>query len=295
MDARRGIRYLVHASSFKKIDETMGDNNNKAGENKLSKNFTCTPQWIANGPPLSCSQVLTFQNREALRSLQNCIDFYNESYTGFVQNQVLHPGDFSTIKLDALFKKMNVKRYTVQKLEDHGGIRAIRRDRQLICMDSSDKRECCDSQIGPGLSLSSWPPNTPFLHFAATLGSAEIVSHLINHYGCWVDSQQKEERGTALHLAAYYGHLNVVNALLQANPDITLRNSIKQENSDERLTETAIESAEEGKRAYNALPDHSKMDFFPIIRKETKQRNRFSSKWRGEWDAIITTLRNYKP
>jgi hypothetical protein len=318
MDARHALinQYLVNASFFKtgvlgevevspdhsenqqdshsRIDDIIEKNNRIAGKNKLSEDYTYRQQWIKQGPPLSVAQLSTLQKKDAYRRLQDCIIFYNETYRKFFQNQVLHPTDYTTEKLDDLFKKINLKRFTVEQPEDTNGIRVIRRDRQLICIDSSDERECCDSQIGPGISISSWPPNQPFLHFAATLGSAEIVSHLIKHYGCWVDVQQKEEKGTALHLAAYYGHLNVVNAILQANPDITLKNSIKQKNKRERIRETALESAKEGKRKYKDLSDLSKMDFLPIIRRETGQKGQFSSEWKGEWDAIITKLSNYK-
>lgn len=302
MDAKHKLldQYLipVHGDenkTYETIDEVINENNKNAGENKLSEQLTYNQVWINKGPPSSVAQILPLQKEYAFRILQDCIFFYNDIYCKFVQNQVLQPELFTIEDLDALFKQIQVKRFTREQPEDIDGIRAIRKDRQLICMNSNDKRECCDSQIGLGLSLSSWPPNTPFLHFAAIMGSAKIVSHLIKHYGCWVDAQQKEDKGTALHLAAYYGHLNVVNALLQANPNITLKNSIKQKRTSARTTETALQAANQGKQQYNELSDDSKNKFFPIFRKKTQSRGRFNSNWEGQWDEIITKLSNHNP
>ena len=83
------------------------------------------------------------------------------------------------------------------------------------------------SVVGPGLPLSSWPPSMPFLHAAARLGCAAIVERLICHYGCDLNARQKGDKGTALHVAAYYGHGDVVELLLKHGADRTATNKYK--------------------------------------------------------------------
>jgi hypothetical protein len=97
------------------------------------------------------------------------------------------------------------------------------------------------SVVGPGLPLSSWPPMMPFLHAAARMGCAAIVERLICHYGCDINARQKKDEGTALHLAAYYGHGDVVELLLKHGSDRTATNKYK---------ETALESAKSGQQAF---------------------------------------------
>jgi hypothetical protein len=99
------------------------------------------------------------------------------------------------------------------------------------------------SVVGPGLPLSSWPPMMPFLHAAARMGSAAIVERLILHYGCDLNARQKRDNGTALHLAAYYGHGDVVELLLTHGSDRTATNKYK---------ETALESAKSGQQDFES-------------------------------------------
>ncbi|KAK2859038.1 hypothetical protein Q5P01_003658 [Channa striata] len=64
------------------------------------------------------------------------------------------------------------------------------------------------------------------LHLAAWRGDVDIVRILIHHgpSHCRVN-QQNNERETALHCAAQYGHSEVVSVLLQELTDPTMRNS----------------------------------------------------------------------
>ena len=96
-------------------------------------------------------------------------------------------------------------------------------------------------------SLSKWPPHMPFLLQAARLGRARIVKQLATKYGCEVNQRRRDsdnkvtDRGTALHLAAYFGHAKVVKTLLELNSDHTIKN---------KYSETALDSAKEGKKDY---------------------------------------------
>jgi hypothetical protein len=98
--------------------------------------------------------------------------------------------------------------------------------------------------IGPGTtkySLSSWPPGKPFLLAAAGQGRANFVERLTRHYGCDVNYLDKTGN-TALHLAAYYGHADVVATLLRLNSDLTIKN---------KYGETALDCGKAGQKAYD--------------------------------------------
>ena len=99
------------------------------------------------------------------------------------------------------------------------------------------------SLVGPGLPLSSWPPSKPFLHAVARMGCAAIVERLICHYGCDINARQEKDQGTALHLAAYYGHGDVVELLLKHGADRTATNKYK---------ETALASARSGQQDFKS-------------------------------------------
>jgi hypothetical protein len=100
------------------------------------------------------------------------------------------------------------------------------------------------SVVGPGLPLSSWPPTCPFLHAAARMGCAAIVERLICHYGCDLNARrQKKCKGTALHVASHYGHVDVVKLLLKHGADRTATNKYK---------ETALESAKSGQQKFES-------------------------------------------
>jgi hypothetical protein len=97
--------------------------------------------------------------------------------------------------------------------------------------------------IGPGTmqySLSTWPPGNPFLMAAAQHGRANFVERLMRHYGC--DANYLDKAGnTALHLAAYNGHADVVATLLRLNSDPTIKN---------KFDETALDCAKTGQKTY---------------------------------------------
>ncbi len=123
-------------------------------------------------------------------------------------------------------------------------------------------------------SLSTWPPDNPFLMHAARLGRANIVKHLVTHYGCDVNYQSNcsglrllDESllfsfHTALHQAAYFGHAAVVSTLLRLNSDHTIKNKKWCKQTDKWVKfETALESAKAGQEAYEKATD--KTVFFP--------------------------------
>ena len=100
--------------------------------------------------------------------------------------------------------------------------------------------------IGPGtthFSLSKWPASKPFLLAAAGQGRANFVERLTRHYGCDVNYLDKD-RNTALHLAAYNGHADVVVTLLDSGliSDLTIKN---------KFGETALDCAKAGQEAYD--------------------------------------------
>ena len=109
--------------------------------------------------------------------------------------------------------------------------------------------------IGSGtmeFSLSTWPPSTAFLVLSAKLGRANIVDRLVRHYGCTVNNQRIKDGVTALHQAAYYGHVDVVTTLLGLNADLTMKN---------KSGTTTLDSATTGQKAYEKATD--KKAFFP--------------------------------
>jgi hypothetical protein len=67
-----------------------------------------------------------------------------------------------------------------------------------------------------------------------------------------VNHQRIKDGGTALHEAAYYGHVDVVTTLLTLNADLTIKN---------KAGETALDAAKIGQKAYAKATD--KEAFFP--------------------------------
>ena len=131
--------------------------------------------------------------------------------------------------------------------------------------------------VGPGgrhFQLCNWPPNNPFLHSAAMMGCTTIVRQLVERYSCDrdVNHPRKKDKGTALHVAAYYGHSAMVELLLKLGVDKTLKN---------KYGETALEAA------LHAKQDHMKGKFEmpkkPKFADETEMMN-FNP---GVWDAGI--------
>ena len=100
-------------------------------------------------------------------------------------NMYLYNGEFtkllvqnaSTDMLDHLFSRL-VRRfgYATRAARDNTYWAPARRSRQLIKLRANDRNRCVESITGPGLSLSNWPPDKPFLHNAARLGCAAIVA-----------------------------------------------------------------------------------------------------------------------
>jgi hypothetical protein len=117
--------------------------------------------------------------------------------------------------------------------------------------------------IGPGTtgqgrgtkdySLSKWPKALPFLLRAAKFGRATFVERLMTHYNCDVKSVDKDGN-TALHLAGYYGHADVVKTLLDSGliSDLTIKN---------KKGKTALDYAKEGHEEYGKATD--KKSFCP--------------------------------
>jgi hypothetical protein len=133
------------------------------------------------------------------------------------------------------------------------------------------------------------------------MGCAAIVDRLICHYGCDINARQKKDQGTALHLAAYYGHGDVVEVLLKHGADRTATNKYK---------ETALESAKSGQQDFG----RGKFEFFPKVmssgaddsallkfhRQDSHKnsyletfdfRTRDPNGW-PSWDAVIRLLTN---
>jgi hypothetical protein len=142
--------------------------------------------------------------------------------------------------------------------------------------------------IGPGTtkySLSSWPPEMPFLLTAAKQGRATFVERLMRHYGCDVNYLDKDGN-TALHLAAYYGHADVVARLLDSGliSDLTIKNK--------SCDEMALDCAKAGQEAYGKATD--KTAFCPeTVDVDQLREKRYKKGWHGT--RVDLTTRNGWP
>jgi len=155
--------------------------------------------------------------------------------------------------------------------------------------------------VGPGYKLSEWPididghlPNSqlpvdkrksyPFLMWAAQLGRARIVEHLVREYGCSVHVEQTEGVGvgvTALHLAAYHGHADVVRILLKAGADPKKESNLYSDRY-------PIDSAKSGKETYKGNPS----DLFPSMYVGVSDTNVPSDKfWHYGWRTKVDLSR----
>jgi hypothetical protein len=98
--------------------------------------------------------------------------------------------------------------------------------------------------------------------WAAQLGRARIVAHLVQRYGCSVHVEQTDQGEgvgvTALHLAAYHGHADVVRILLRAGAD--KKKAIK-EGFKGYSDRYAMEGAKSGKKIYERNPS----ELFPPL------------------------------
>ena len=151
---------------------------------------------------------------------------------------------------------------------------------------------------GPGghhFQLANWPPRNPFLHAASMMGCTAIVQQLVEQYGCdrEVNHARTKDKGTALHVAAYFGHSAMVELLLKLGADKTLKNKYK---------ETALDAARHAKKDYEKgkfeMPkkpnyaDESEMIAFGAGACDTGVRVDFRTThpdWPG-WDQIIQLL-----
>jgi hypothetical protein len=123
---------------------------------------------------------------------------------------------------------------------------------------------------------------------------------------CWITMLvsstlgRTKTRGTALCVAAYYGHLDVVETILQRNPDTTMKN---------KWGETPIDCAIAGHKKYNNPTTQEK--FYPMLKRarDFQERGRVTHvpdkrlrlgtpetakthpAWKPtNWDAIIARL-----
>jgi len=125
----------------------------------------------------------------------------------------------------------------------------------------------------------------PFLLRAAKQGRATFVERLMRHYECDVNSVDLEGN-TALHLAAYYGHADVVATLLDSGliSDLTIIYKSR--------GETALDCARAGQEAYGKATD--KTAFCPETVDVDQLREKGHQKgWHGT--RVDLTTRNGWP
>jgi ankyrin repeat protein len=107
----------------------------------------------------------------------------------------------------------------------------------------------------------------------------------MRHYGCNVNSVDLEGN-TALHLAAYYGHADVVATLLDSGliSDLTIKNKSR--------GETALVCAKAGQEAYGKATD--KTAFCPLTVDVDQLREKgYQKGWHGT--RVDFTTRNGWP
>jgi hypothetical protein len=208
---------------------------------------------------------------------------YNGDFTDLLMINA-QPGD-----LDEKFEISKiVKRFgkeTKQANRNDRSFTPARRIRHLVTLTKlHQKIPCVDSIVGPGLSLSSWPPKCSFLHTAARMGCAAIVKHLLEHYACCINATTQGDQGTALHIAAYYGHLDVVQIILDRHADKTITN---------RLKETPLASARAGQKKYK----DSAENFYPIVRRAHRESGTWIPDKKMKFGTTETaeTHPNWKP
>ena len=275
-----------------------------------NKDFTDYERAIHPDGPLTVETVETNPGTIPCAKYQRTVRRSPETTVSIMH---LYNGDFTqllvqnakTVQLDRLFAWSGLVQrfgYVTRTVRADTYWAPARRIRRLVQLKpwqhSHDRVRCVESIAGPGLSLSSWPPSSPFLHNAARMGCAAIVGRLLDHYACFINARAQVDQGTALHVAAYYGHLDVVKTILQRNPDTTIKN---------KLGETSRESAIAGQTKYKDLK--TREDFYPMV--ERAHRNKEDRTWIPDkklrlgtedtekthplwkftnWDAIIALL-----
>jgi hypothetical protein len=273
---------------FKELFQAVGklpDNNARDKDDEPNRDTTFYSIIVVNLLPSAKFQHWIFNDSFGKES---SINFYNTTY-GKLLMENADAESFKTAcsRLVMRFKKYYTNVNSTERLKDH----------KNILMRPNDAQKCVSATIGPGLPLSSWPPRMPFLHNAARLGCASIVDVLLDYYACSVNIRQGRDYGTALHVAAYYGHVDVVRTLLRHKADRKITN---------KYLETPLDSARKGKEMYDN--PETRESWYPVIRKAAIIRGvnypavifRFGTAetaathpWTEEgWDTIIELLTN---
>ena len=78
---------------------------------------------------------------------------------------------------------------------------------------------------------------------AAKFGCATVVRKPVGYYGCSLENRTKKKKQTALHLAAWHGHADVVKLLLELGAD---------KNSTNRIGETPLQCAEKAQKNWQS-------------------------------------------
>jgi hypothetical protein len=275
------------SEDFSDLFQAVGNlpaNNALDDGDKLDKDTKFYSKIVVSVLPSAKFQHLIFKDSSGKKL---SIDFYTTTYRKLLMvNADAESFKTACSSLVMRFKKYYTNVNSTGRLKYH----------MKILMRPNDTQKCVSATIGPGLPLSSWPPGMPFLHNAARLGCASIVDVLLDYYACSVNIRQGSDYGTALHVAAYYGHVDVVRTLLQHKANRNIKN---------KFNETPLESARKGKAKY--YDPNTREDWYPvIIRAETRngvwhpavifrfgtaETNKTHSQWTyNGWNAIIELL-----
>jgi ankyrin repeat protein len=117
------------------------------------------------------------------------------------------------------------------------GMDAIAADdvQQLAALLPSRTMHNCD--------FAMWPTQKQLLHWAAEQGAGHCLEYLLALLPRDACDSPNNKRATPLHVAAYYGQVGAVEALLAAGADAVIRN---------RQHETPCEAAVAGERNYRS-------------------------------------------
>lgn len=278
----------IPSEDFNDLLQAVGNlpNNNALDDgNELNRDTKFYSRIVVNLLPSAKFQHWIFNDSFGKES---SINFYNTTY-GKLLMENADAESFKTAcsRLVMRFKKYYTNVNSTERLKYH----------MNILMRPNDAQKCVSATIGPGLPLSSWPPRMPFLHSAARLGCASIVDVLLDYYACSVNIRQGRDYGTALHVAAYYGHVDVLRTLLQHKADKKIKNM---------YLETPLDSARKGKKTYDN--PETRESWYPVIRRAAiihgvnyprvifkfgTAETAATHPWTEEgWDTIIELLKN---